>query len=759
MFSLVMFSQTYDVTISGLVTDENTGEFIPRQEMIITTDSSSGSGFFYYNIVITDNYGFFTDVMQVPTGVEGVVYVSTIACNNFVSQSSTFSDPTTELVFDFEICSESGGDLCQAMFYYYPGEDPLSIQFTDISVGDPTLWAWDFGDGETSNQQNPEHTYAESGLFSTTLTISSQDSSCSSTYDMMVRVGGNDTITDCQAFFDYYQGNEENTINFFDQSFGNPNSWEWTFGDGNTSTEQDPMHTYAATGEYVVSLTIASDSGNCTSYFEDRIFVYNDTIWPNDCQAMFFYYPDSLDLLTQNFIDMSVAGTSNGIPDTWSWDFGDGQTSTEQNPTHTYTEDGVYNVCLTITGQMGDVECESTFCEEVYTINDTITDCFAWYEYQITDLSVDFQAFLEGGNDADYTWDFGDGATGTGATITHTYTENGVYEVVLTATSGNDSLDFCTSTFFDVIWVGDSFSFDINGIVYLEDRDSLTADFANVYLMTFDTVGNGLINVATTQINSDGYYEFEEASIENCVYFVQAELTDQSAFYNEFAPTYHFSALNWENAMPILPFQYGWGSDIYMLGSNSSNTGSGTISGTVSEEYSRELLSNVEVLLLNQNGDVIKYTRTNNDGEFMFSNLSMETYVVYTEIIGIETLPFDVTLNDQNNSTSVNVVVKNGQALLGIDNNSSVFIESVTDIYPNPVTSDASLNITIKETANIKIEVINQYGQSLYENSISLSTGNHKVNIPSSSFAHGMYFVSITANDNVSSVSKFIKLR
>jgi len=752
-----MFSQTYDVTISGVVTNEITGEVVPLQEMIITTDSSAGSGFYYFNIVNTDDNGYYTDVMQVPIGVEGVVEVMTIACNNMTSQSGTFADPaSSQLEFDFEICTESGGDECQAMFYYSSGNEPLTILFTDESIGNPTFWAWDFGDGETSIQQNPEHMYTEMGLYVTVLTITSQDSSCFSTFESMVRVGGNDTITDCMANFHYYQGNEENTINFFDISFGNPTSWEWTFGDGNTSTEQDPIHTYATTGEYIVSLAIIADSGNCTSYFEELVFVYNDSIWPNDCQAMFFSYPDSLGLLTVNFIDMSVAGSSTGIPDTWSWDFGDGNTSFEQNPTHTYTIDGEYNVCLTITSQYGDVNCESTECQ-ITRVGDWGSDCYTWFDYQeFGDLGVSFQAFLDGGYYAEYTWDFGDGTTGTGQTISHTYSESGIYEVLLTAIN-NDSLGSCTSTFFDIIWVGDNITFDIYGYVYLED--SIMADFANVYLMTFDTVGNGLINIATTEVDSYGKYVFEEVSIENCIYFVQADLTDQSSHYGNYIPTYHLDAVNWEEAIPILPFQFGWAYNIYMVSTASSNIGNGIISGTVTEEDSRELLINVEVLLFDQEGNPIKYARTNDNGEFNFTNLTMGTYIVYTEIVGIETLPFNVTLNDQNNSASVNVLVKNGQALLGMEDLSSVYIEEVGNIYPNPVTSDASLNITIKETANIKIEVINQYGQSSYENEISLSTGEHKINIPSNSFAQGMYFISITANDNISSITKFIKLR
>ncbi len=764
MFSLVMFSQTYDVTISGVVTDEVTGEFMPFQELTIYVDSSAGSNFVYFNVVVTNDDGYYEDVFQVPVGEEGSVEVSTFSCGTSITQSDYYSDNTNVFTFDFQVCGEPTGNDCEAMYYYYPGNTPLAIQFMDESIGNPTFWDWDFGDGATSNQQNPEHIYSEMGVYSTVLTISSQDSSCSSTFEMMIRVS-TDTILPggCQAMYYYYPGNLENTINFVDESFGNPTSWEWEFGDGSTSTDQNPVHTYATPGEYVVSLFILADSGNCTSFYEDLDFVNNDTIWPRECQAMFFSYPDSVDLLTANFMDMSDTGTPSGIIDTWYWDFGDGNTSTLQNPSHTYAVEGEYNVCLTITTLTGDVLCESTECQ-ITVIGDLSTGCFTWFDFQeIGDLSADFQAYLDGGYYAEYTWDFGDGTTGTGANISHTYAESGIYEVILTAVS-QDSTGPCTSSYFEIVWIGEEISFDIDGYVYIQvegndTTETTMADYANVYLSIFDTLGTGLINIATTQIDADGYYQFEEVGLQNCIYFVQAELTNNSAYADDYVPTYHLSALNWEEAEPIFPLWYGFGYDVYMISATSSNSGSGTITGTVTEDGSRELLSNIEVLLLDEEGNVIKYVRTNDAGVFVFDDLAMGTYIVYTEIVGIETIPFDVTLNDENNTSEVNVIVKNGQALLGIYDLNSAYIKSVEDIYPNPVTADAALNITIKETANIKVEVLNQYGQSLFTNEVTLTTGEHKVNIPSHSYAQGMYFVRITANDNISSVRKFIKLR
>ncbi len=846
--SLIIFSQTYDVTISGIVTDNITGNPVVNQEININTDTllPGGGGFTYYNTVITDNSGFYIDTLLVPTGAQGIVNVGTTSCGTYLYQYGTFSPNATQFEFDFQVCGDSTWG-CQAMFYYYPTPDSLGIQFIDESLGNPDTWMWEFGDGNNSSDQNPIHNYPEPGEYLTSLTISGQG--CTSTTEMLVFVIG-DTLPPggCQAMFYYYQNNLPNAVQFIDDSYGYPSSWTWDFGDGITSNQQNPEHIYSEPGEYLVSLLIEGDSNQCFSSYEEIVYV-GDSIWPSDCQAMFFTYPDSNDFMAINFVDMSIAGGNNGgtsgIPETWYWEFGDGNSSSEQNPVHTYSSiEGEYQVCLTITDSSGSCEsthcdlvfvgnwtpeceayfwyypiedtnnwggnwdnqnigfidasmgnpdtwywdfgdgatsteqnpihyfsnegvynvclsisntldsCESTFCQEVYIYTDTTTGCYTWYDYQVNDLVVDFNAYLEGGsNNVDYNWIFGDGTSGSGANVTHTFSESGIYEVLL---SSSDSLG-CYSEYIETIWVGNAFTFNIDGYVHLQD--SMYADYADVHLMTFDTLNYGLTNVGTTQINEYGYYSFESVGVENCIYYVQAELTSTSAFFGSYVPTYHLDAINWEVAWPVFPVPTGWSYDIFMAPVSSSSTGSGTISGTVVTLSTREVMDNVEILLLDNQGLPITYLRTNEDGIFSFDNLANGTYTVYAEITGIETIPFDITISDQNHEASVNIVVNNGQAVLSIDDIESSYIETVDNIYPNPVSQNASVNIEVKESSNIKIEILNQFGQSMYLKDYKLINGKHKVIIPSESLAAGYYFVKITSADNVSIVRKFVKLR
>jgi PKD repeat protein len=144
------------------------------------------------------------------------------------------------------------------------------------------------------------------------------------------------------------------TVNFTDQSTGGPTSWSWTFGDGGTSTAQNPSYEYTAAGTYTVSLTATNAYGNDTETKTNYITVSD----PPPPVAAFSGTPTSGDApLTVNFTDEST-----GSPTSWSWTFGDGGTSTAQNPSYEYTAAGTYTVSLTATNAYGnDTETKTNY--------------------------------------------------------------------------------------------------------------------------------------------------------------------------------------------------------------------------------------------------------------------------------------------------------------------------------------------------------------------------------------------------------------
>ncbi len=163
------------------------------------------------------------------------------------------------------------------------GEAPLAVAFTDASTGDPTAWAWDFGDGGTSTAQNPGHTYVAAGTYTVALTVTNAagadtrvDADCV-TVDAVV--GGDPPVAD----FTYTRvnGAAPLTVQFTDASTADPTVWNWVFGDGGTSTAQSPGHTYETAGTYTVSLTAHNAYGSDTETRTDLVTV-TDPVAPAD---------------------------------------------------------------------------------------------------------------------------------------------------------------------------------------------------------------------------------------------------------------------------------------------------------------------------------------------------------------------------------------------------------------------------------------------------------------------------------------------
>ncbi len=277
---------------------------------------------------------------------------------------------------DYYSCDGDTTSVCQAGFYYYQEEQAsFTVNFGDVSYGNVNSWAWSFGDGTGSDEQNPVHTYAEEGEYTVSLSITTEDG-CSSTVEDVIWVGDGDWYPeDCQAFFWFDLGEDPMSLQFTDYSFGDISSWAWDFGDGTTSDEQNPTHLYAEEGTYTVTLTIEGD--DCTSTFPMEVWV-NEALWySEDCQALFIPFvggqqgmDDStgveIDNLAVLFVNISQGDAINST----TWDFGDGTGSSDYMPYHFYEAAGTYEVTLAITTEDG---CTSEFAMTLNLEDGTFT--------------------------------------------------------------------------------------------------------------------------------------------------------------------------------------------------------------------------------------------------------------------------------------------------------------------------------------------------------------------------------------------------
>jgi PKD repeat protein len=213
------------------------------------------------------------------------------------------------------------------------GDAPLEVRFADRSPGNPVQWQWEFGDGRAATTKNPIITYRKPGTYTVKLTVTNSDG-LSGTKTGSITVTRLDPVASFTA--DKTTGNADLVVRFTDTSTWEPDTYSWTFGDGGISRDPNPEHTYTTAGTYTVRLSVSRDGGPISTATEQI------TVKP---------VADFTADTTRGFADLTVrfTDTSTGDPDTYSWDFGDGGTSMDPNPEHTYTTPGTYQVSLKVT--------------------------------------------------------------------------------------------------------------------------------------------------------------------------------------------------------------------------------------------------------------------------------------------------------------------------------------------------------------------------------------------------------------------------
>lgn len=195
---------------------------------------------------------------------------------------------------------------------------------------------WNFGDGTTSTLANPNHTYTATGSYTVTLTVTNDCGTANFQQNVVISVVPPTATFTLSAT----SGCAPLTVQFTNASTGNPTSFNWTFPGGTpgTSTAQNPTVVYNAAGTYSVQLTVSNAAGSNTASLNQLIEVGAEP------SALFFFTANQL---TVDFDNNSTGATS------YEWEFGDGTTSTEASPTHSYANAGQYNVTLTATNECG----------------------------------------------------------------------------------------------------------------------------------------------------------------------------------------------------------------------------------------------------------------------------------------------------------------------------------------------------------------------------------------------------------------------
>ena len=214
---------------------------------------------------------------------------------------------------------------------------PFYINFFDAtnSIRPITNWTWDFGNGNTSNMQNPINEYNNAGVFSINLEVEN-DYGCINRKEFTdyIRV---DNSPDVNLQVSNVNICINDFINFTDLS-STPsliNSWKWDFGDGNISYLQNPAHAYSDPGTYNIKLVVNSNGCSDSIILNNHIEVFEPKA----------FFIDSFNCINNLSVDFWNLSTGNDID---NWNFGDGSTSNNINPTHIFPSSGTYTVTLEV---------------------------------------------------------------------------------------------------------------------------------------------------------------------------------------------------------------------------------------------------------------------------------------------------------------------------------------------------------------------------------------------------------------------------
>jgi PKD repeat protein len=374
-----------------------------------------------------------TSALQNPShaySVAGTYTVTLTASNTAGSDTATQTGYVT-------VSSAATGPVASFVSTVTAGTTPLTVQFLDSSTNSPKTWAWSFGDGSTSALQNPSHTYATAGTYTVTLTATNAAGSNTVTQTGYIVVSAVSTIPVAAFLSTVVSGTVPCTVQFLDYSTNTPASWVWSFGDGNTSTLENPSHTYVIPGTYTVTLTATNTAGSNTVTKSGYITVtYTVPVAGFTSNVTSGTTP-----LYVRFTDIST-----NTPTSWSWTFGDGGTATTQSPVYEYTDEGTYTVSLTATNSAGSNTTYSTGYITVESIISPVVSFSADVKSGTVPFTVRFTD-TSSYTPTSWEWSFGDGSSSTQENPVHTYTTAGSYSVTHTATNAGGSRTTTASSY------------------------------------------------------------------------------------------------------------------------------------------------------------------------------------------------------------------------------------------------------------------------------------------------------------------------
>lgn len=784
---VVLRGHGQNITINGYVIVEDL--FIPVEDQVVKIKDQNGV---LLASAITDELGFYEKIVKVQASTRSINVAFDRICSGEVF-SYDFEMPVegAYLSHTFMVCDDKE---CKARFNYNRDSGSnLVFEFIDVSGGDITSWNWDFGDGNSSNLQNPVHVYLIEGDYDVTLSVAGKN--CNDQVQRVVHAFNHA----CLAKFEYEQiiVGQDLVVNFINQSEGQIINYFWKFDDGIYSTVENPQHTYESPGEYHVILYI--DAWNCSNYLQKTIIVNPLPA----CFSLFVCEQEFADDFPIRFTDLSEAKSILSR----EWDFGDNNTSSVPNPLHVYSDPGEYQVSLTIHSEtdnstytrtvqviqsedfqadfeysqpnpnipkidftsqtsnemlqfywvFGDGNTSNekspshlyddfgTYIASLYVIgyggsdnsSDTIlvlepVYCNAiFYTEQLTPQTKTVSFFNESfGTDFTSFWDFGDGTSSTEQNPVHTYNSHGLFEAKLIISTSDNCVD---STKRNVRIYP---PLNISGQVYVGDN---VLNIGSVFL--YKKSGNDVVELYGYQSLGDGTFTFSDLSPGN--YFVQAIPQFNFPFPTipSYFPVYSGNVVSWQDAQVVQIETASQTIDLNLGSYNDFFDGKATLAGEVLPTDPLNETPTI-IYLSDESDQVFQFRMLDAEQQFEFAKIPYGDYKLFPEKAGKLGEPLTVSLDeDYREMTDIKfletttTIIPDVSAILQL-------AEQKIYVYPNPANQQIRISNEGIENGNepISVKIFNASTMKLllYAD-IDL---NQAISI--AKFPNGIYIVQLT---------------
>ncbi len=703
LFANAICAKAETYRIDGYVLNQT--NHYPVEDEIVEVKNETGITIAWFQ---TNQNGLYSGTFELDANANAFITVEVSKmCDGEVNIfSNTVALNSPNLISNFFVCDFRS---CRASFNYTQIEgNELIFQFEDISYGNITSWFWDFGDQQSSTLRHPVHQYQSPGHYTVTLHITSESCDDHQHRDVFV------SETNCLALFSYEQQNDADTlwVQFQNQSTGNYSQLDWDFGDQSGSGQSSPRHRYTKPGNYPVKLRIWGQ--NCNHEIRKIINLSPAA----SCYALFTAQQNQTNELEVQFTDVSI-----GLAESWNWTFGDGENSDIQHPLHIYTDPGNYEVSLTISGSNG----SSSFTRLVEVTQNHY--CQAAFSYNQTYPENPEVVFTNQSSGSNFTsvWSFGDGANSPEMNPSHTYGSAGNYEVKLILTD----ITGCTDTATETISILPPLN--ISGTVM---AGSSLISYGDIYL--FKETSADAWQLTSKIPMGDGNFSFSGIIPGN--YLLMAVPVFDFGFPQipKYLPAYFDGVSHWQNAQHLSTQNLPQSITIHLLSHNNFFDGEASITGKVNHYQSAATLP-LAIYLCAENGQVLDFSFTDEEGDFIFDGIPFGNYKLYPEMAGKQGVALGVEVS-ATNPDAQNIVFTEEEYRICPD------LTAITEtgsnsfcLFPNPSTGIVTVrfNPVFSDYTNSSLTLLSTDGKVLQ----TITVNSDEIELDLRELKAGIYFV------------------